>query len=365
MIVRIKTLMILTLAILLFSQVILASPDLEERNPYKWPFSRNSIWNMPIGDEAVYVYAGITSPKCRGLTVDEDLIVMSPEVPMVDVYYNDAGWDLNKNRCEFNSDKVLFSAPIPDDFVVNENTWVGETPNSGLAVLMPDKETIIQSQPFARPEAGGPATSKFLFKKVDLYGKGISGAHGGSKLSAIGGALRLGELVPGGEIRHVLKVNLFAKKFYYYDEKTKGYRWPAVSSDGYAREVYGGTIKALRMGSLLALPDWIKIERLGLETEPAKILAKAFQDYGAYVVDDTYWDVYAIITEWSPDGRVKDEFEEKWGFSMTPSSLDTPWARDIRKIFINLYVVDNNGPESIGGGGEPCRSLAPVLSENR
>jgi hypothetical protein len=54
---------------------------------------------------------------------------------------------------------VLFEVPIPSDFVVSPTTWDGSTPNSGLAVLQPDGETIIQTQPFARCMMGGDATS--------------------------------------------------------------------------------------------------------------------------------------------------------------------------------------------------------------
>ena len=36
-------------------------------------------------------------------------------------------------------------------------------------------------------------------------------------------------------------------------------------------------------------------------------------NFGAYLVDDTAWDVYAIVTEWSPEGRFAEEFEKKLG----------------------------------------------------
>ncbi|HMF72337.1 MAG TPA: hypothetical protein VK616_12745, partial [Flavitalea sp.] len=89
------------------------------------------------------------------------------------------------------------------------------------------------------------------------------------------------------------------------------------------------------------------------ETEPGKILAKAFQNYGAYIVDDTGWNVFAIETEWSPGGRFVDEFKSNWGFSFAESNKNTPWTRDMNRIFLNLHVVDNNSSSSIGGGGKP------------
>jgi len=201
------------------------------RNPLKWPFAQNSIWNMPIGSKAVYVHAGIEKATQAGMTIDEDYIVMTPESPLIDIYENYAGWDRNKSRCEIQG-KLIFSAPIPKSFVVSPTTWDGLTPNAGLAVLMPDKKTIRQTQPFAFCDSTKGATSQYVFSNQDIYGHGMYGAHGGSGLSAIGGTLRVGELSPtSGAIRHALKVNLFGRKNFYYDSKTKGYRWPAITAD--------------------------------------------------------------------------------------------------------------------------------------
>jgi hypothetical protein len=334
------------------------------RDPLKQPFHHESIWNMPIGSDAEYIHAGIQKATGWGMTVDEDIIVLTPDSPLIAIYYNSAGWDRDKNRCVREGDALL-AVPFPLNFVVSPETWDGLTPNSGLAVLMGNGRTIKQTQPFARCVAGAYGTSQYLFSDVDLYGDGRSGAHGGSGLSAIGGALRMGELVPGVDrIKHVLKVNIYAARNLYYDTITKGYRWPAYRADGYAEGNYGtkgDPVKECRMGALLALPAWMDLDSLGLETNPARMLARCFQDYGAYIVDDTAWDVYAIVTEWGPIGRVKDEFKEVWGFEMNPADRNQPWSRDMDRIFLNLHVVNNNSPENIGGGGTPRVPLAAPL----
>lgn len=338
------------------------------RNPFKWPFSQNSIWNMPIGSKAIYVHAKLEKATQQGMTIDEDYIVMTPDETLVDIYENFAGWNGNKSRCE-KQGKLLFSVPIPKSFIVSPTTWDGLTPNAGIAVLMPDKKTIRQTQPFAYCDPAKAATSQYVFEDQDIYGIGMYGAHGGSGLSAIGGALRLGELSQtSGSIRHALKVNLFGRKNINYNSETKGFRWPALRADGYAAENYSKertnpVVKECRMGALLALPAKMNLDSLGFETKPARILAETFQNYGAYLVDDTGWDVYAIITEWGPSGRFTDEFEQNWGFSMVQSNKNTPWSRDMDRIFLNLYVVDNNTSVNPGGGGVPRLPLAPLFAK--
>jgi hypothetical protein len=270
-------------------------PLLGHRDPYTWPFAVSSIWNMPIGSEAEYVPAQIEAAQARGMTVNEDLIVLLPDAPLLDIYTNYAGWDRDCDRYPTEG-PLLFSAPIPDLFIVNPDTWLGLTPNAGLAVLMPDGETIRQTQPFAHCTAD-TATSQFVPPAVNIFGDGIHGAHGGSGLSAIGGTLRLGELDELTDtIRNVLKVNLYAAQNLYCDDETADFRWPAVWGDSYAATVYGSEhsspeVPACRMGALLALPADINLSDLALETVPAKILARGLQQYGAYIVDDTAWDV--------------------------------------------------------------------------
>jgi hypothetical protein len=349
-----KSILIFTGSFIFLSAVLQG----QTRDPYFWPFETHSIWNTPIGDEARYVHAGIQPALAYGMTIDEDYIHMHPDAPATPVYNSSAGWHTTKSRCDADGD-FIYEIPLKRNWEISPGTWDGRTPNAGLAVLMPDGRTIKQNQPFARCVKGGFATTRYLFDDVDLYADGINGAHGGSGLSAIGGAIRMGELVPGGEINHALKINVFAEKNLYFGER-KGHRWPAPVADGYASSTrYAGKIPATTMGSLLAIPYHVNLDTFALETEPARILARTMQRYGAYVVDDTAWDVYALITEWSPTGRVAHEFNSVWGFSMMQQSQDHPWARDIRKIMTQLYVVDNNSPHSVGGGGNPLAPLAP------
>ena len=104
----------------------------------------------------------------------------------------------------------------------------------------------------------------------------------------------------------------------------------------------------------------------GLSTEPARIVARALQDYGAYIVDDAAWSSVSIEVEWGPAGRVVDEFKATWGYDLgTKLDAGTPWANDMKSILANLYVVANNSPTSIGGGGAPRQPKAPPFTRPR
>lgn len=339
------------------------STIIQRRDAKQWPFSKNSIWNMPIGSNAVYVPAKL-EPTAGILTLDEDMICMTPDSSLMKVYISNGGWGGDRS---IETSTLAFEAPIPQSWIVNSGNWDGNTPNACLAVLMPDGITLKQAQAFSHFKKGGNGTVSIVVNPdVSIYEDGYYGAHWGSGLSSVGGTLRCGELTPtSGRIRHALKIDLYCAKNAYWDEQTKGYRWPAKFADSYAQGNYGSKrttdiVKECRMGALLALPASKNLNDYHFETLPALTLAQAFQDYGAYVVDDTAWDVTAIPTEWSPSGRFRDNFKKDWGFDFVVwKDAITPWGRDIQKIMADLCIVDNNAISIIGGGGIRRQPLAP------
>ena len=322
------------------------------RDKTKWPFASDSIWNTPIGADAQYLDAGIAISDEPGYPTrfaqDQDIIVMRPDAPQVDVSLNHVAW-AGGDRCPVEGLVLQTNVPMPDSLVI---------PNSGdnnsAAFLGSYGHTLIQNEPFTRCSEGAEPTTNVKSPNQDIYGDGIVGAHGGSGLSAIGGTLRFGELTYGN-IRHALKINLWAHQYYHCCSPI----WPAHNVDGYANgTTYGGDEVTLGPGSLMALQPSFDID--SLETEPGKILARAFQNYGAYTVDDTFWNAWAIETEQGPDGRVVDEFQSLYGTSMSPDN-QTPFRSDIDAIFTHLAIVTNNTETNIGGGGAPRAPLAPAI----
>lgn len=336
------------------------------RDALKWPFASNSIWNMPIGSNAVYVAANL--PAVPGNDswapmpqVDEEHIIMKPTAPMTAVYYSSAGWS-GQNRCNATGG-VLLNVPIPANYVVGSGVT-----NASAVALQSDGRTLIHMQPLARCSAGGAATALVTFPAVDLYGTGITGSHGGSGLSAIGGSLRVGELRPGSQgPKHALKVNVYAKQsLFRCTTQSDCYRWPATTADGYAVGWYGAVgnnaNSAMKMGALLAIPATRDINSLGLETAPAKQLAWTLQNYGAYIVDDTYGASFALNVENGPDGSLPAQFKTDYGFDFEQRvNSNSGWSRDMQRLSQALSVVNNNSPTTIGGGGTPRQPLAPAL----
>lgn len=343
------------------------------RDPLSWPFAWDSIWNRPVGDRAALVPAGLEVG--RGITADEDILVLEPGAPLVDVVSHSGGWNAQRSRCGTAQPSTVLvpDVPIPPSFSTDPG-FLGHTPNHSAAILRADGRTVVQTQPLHRCGPGGEVVSQFVWPEADLWtGNGIEGAHGGSGMSSLGGTVRLGELVPGGAIRHALKLNINCATFCHHrpaePDGASGFRWPAVKADSGAQDLYGGDNPALQMGSLLALPPGFDLG--ALQSGPGRIVARALLDYGAYVVDDTKTPTVAFTTEWSPRGRVIDEFEQRWGYALsTDDGLGCPantdqcrWATDLELIISSLSVVDDNGPTTVGGAGIRRAPCAPPFHD--
>ncbi len=341
----------------------------EGRDPLLWPYPSDSFWNYPRGDSAALVPAGLKAPTMKSLAAEEDLLFITPDAPLVPVKTTDAAWRGDRTRCGSRTGGTTFAGlPIAARGWTTEDSYWGSRPNHSAAVVMPDY-TLIETQPLHVCKDGVVvsqyASPKWRDNSILTGGTKASpgaGSHGGSYLSAFGGTIRLGEWTRGGVIPHAIKIEIDSVQYISYDQG--GYRWPATRADQHAPTSYGGSNKALRMGALLTLPPSFDTE--SLTSEPARILARTLQRYGAYVVDSTSRDVIAYATEWGPQGRVLDEFKQEWGFPMDglaakASGRQKTFLQEIDLITTSLAVVSDNGPDNIGGAGARMAPFAPPL----
>jgi hypothetical protein len=344
------------------------------RDKFKQPFSSDSIWNMPIGSGAKYAFANFGISTSYAI-VDEDIWVTTTAAdPRREIIDDRDFWD--GPRCSSVRKSGVFTS-VPDALVVPDVT-AAHRPNRAAAILQPDGRTIVQVNALARCDAGGPIFGIYHFT-TDIYGQGIKGGAGGSGLSSIGGTIRKGELLPGGAIKHALKVNVTCAVYCspaVGPGGGPGWRWPANTSDAACGTYacgYGGAFPTMQMGSLLALPPLLTETSIkasgagwppGLETEVGKRLFHAFQDYGAYIVDDAVWggSAYAIHVE----RGVEDEVDAAYDISLdgalqNSSGPSGAYWRDYHRIWTNLRVISNNTATTVGGGGTPRVPLAAPI----
>lgn len=334
------------------------------RDPWIRPFRADSIWNTPIGSHARYVPSGY--PEMKASSTDPAYFLkLDARDPLVD-HIETTDW---RRRCS-SKGRVISQLNLPPDFMIpdaRQNSNGGwSTPNNGWEFLLPDGRTLYCSGAGARCERNGPIfghggalttnPEPENIRLVDIYGDGLRGGHGASKLPRLGGALRKGELSPhSGPIRHALDLVLYTK--YAYGNKQDAslcYRWPASGADRFAldpakKDRYIGTNPEMRIGSLLALTPDTTPEQLGITSPEGRKIFQALQDWGGYWTDDSAWPCNYLTIAY-------DAHEAKaWLDSETGKA-------EFSRMMAALHVVANNGPDSIGGGGTPRAPLhAPLI----
>jgi len=325
------------------------------RNPWLWPFTQTSIWNMPIGTNAIYEEANLEAADNVGFDI-QHLLELSYDNPERDVLGSEV-W--GPGRCD-GTTFLGFTLHVPDNWIVPDagNSPYGLTPNSNFAFRLPDSDMVFEGNQVSRCVEAGPVYMPIWMqypnnrKYQSIRGNGlIGGGQGASGMSALGGTIRKGEFISDNPIRHAIKINPWAAKYCYYTDTLPGYKWPAIGADSYAAEQYKGDNPNIVMGSLFAIQPQIKSETIGIQTLPGQKLFFTMQNYGVYFTEDAAWDTWDIIIE----RDAEKEFENTFGFSMTSET----WKKELNKLMESLSVVSNNSSNQIGGGGTPMQPLAP------
>lgn len=332
------------------------------RDPRKWPFLSTSIWNTPIGSGAVFHDPNVfraSFPLPDYFFSDDDYFIVTSSTDPPTEWFNQGWWgDPDEHHCNIVGNFIR-NISFPYNFTVR-----GFDNNNAAAILLPDNHSIINTQPLYRCYPSAPMFGILFDDQVGkddiVFSNGTYGAHGGTGLSSIGGTIRLGELLPDAPpIQHALKLQLNAHTYYY--NQRPGYVWPALFCDSDAFNpnssgCYGGNDSYVSPGALLAIPSNMTVT---LTTVPAKKILFALQNYGGYLVDDTFANRGTLNTEHG----VTDEFQVAYGYSFDsrPGSAGDAWYKDMVTLFQSLRVVINNGNTTIGGGGTPLQPPAPPL----
>jgi hypothetical protein len=174
---------------------------------------------------------------------------------------------------------------------LRERTPATATPAEGngkwdrhMHVVAPDRESLIEGYAVLR-QASDALTGQVY--RTNLRGTGIekggTRAYGGS---AIGGLIRIHEMQKR-RIPHAVAVSMGDEQLGKAKHGSSAsptfdaaFVWPATWTDGHAYKKPG----SVRMGMLFASPPSVDITKLGLNPD-ALAVARAMQEYGAYVVD--------------------------------------------------------------------------------
>jgi hypothetical protein len=117
----------------------------------------------------------------------------------------------------------------------------------------------------------------------------------------------------------------------------------------------------LKPGALLAVPPTsADAIASSLQTSVGSKVLAALRDYGGYLDDNTASDSGAFNVEIGVADEVDEEYKEA-GISLRDARQSTQLFEDLVLIYQNLHIVQNNGPNNVGGGGTPLAPLAPPI----
>jgi hypothetical protein len=313
------------------------SASAQTRSPGLWPFSAASPWNSAIGTGATY-----DAPDCDAAVQAEDGDRIRPWIH-AEQYSYPIYWASVSDPL-----KTIYKGSSPGPFFPNGTSQgrfrvpAGARPDSGtdhaLVVIEPsgrysdemwnayNDAVYVNTAGFARHDL----VSGDGFAPVS--GLGPAAAHA----SYLGGLVRTWEL-QAGSIRHALSMSLTPQRLSADDPLP-----PASAIDGDHSE-YAGPV---RMGQLLALPQDLDLDSLGLTSAAGRAIATALQRYGAYVVNKS--EALGLYAEPGAAYRVGPARD-----------FDDSGVSDLMRIVGHLRCVTDNVPGAWGGGGTPLAPPAP------
>jgi hypothetical protein len=223
------------------------------------PFASSSPWNVPISHSATYSLGRQASSELRtaGFMVNS----AAYSVPV----YQATGQD---REAEVRSKGRVVHFQIP----VGAKPAVGT--DATMVVLQPDGRS--EDECWDAHRIGGDLWTCGYEARVNLAGSGMGDGVRASGASALGGLLRVDDLL-GGPIRHALAMALPGEAL------RPGWVAPAISEDAHPVHPYRGVIP---MGTHLAMEPGLPIAKLGLGPVAQRV-ATALEEYGGYVVDES------------------------------------------------------------------------------
>ena len=305
----------------------LAGPCQAPADPFPNPFGKASALHRPIGSGAIYAS-------------DSHATTLNLRRASFNNINSNNGWGVNVYKSTYADPYVRVTAGGPYNQGLPVSLRVpAEAHNQSTTdatVVIHDATTNITHEFYYwRWNNGRPTAS--IYHQWNIRGAGHTGPGGarvGSSASGVAGMFGLVRghevNVAGYKVQHALQMALDGRGTCGMMLK-KQVVWPASSTDGFCNS--GDNCRGqIPYGALLALPPSVNIDSLGL-SEPGKRLAKAIQDYGIYVVDNSQ----------CPTLR---------GDQFIASNVKQALTNDMRKVYPRLrMVLNNDSRQSVAGGG--------------
>jgi hypothetical protein len=324
--------------------------ETEQRDVEMQPFSATSIWNTPLGRGAQF--QSREDPETAMLRSDN----IGGHAKSYAWIQRDAFGVYRAKKSDplvrWTFQARSATAPWPAGGPIRNGSISLYTPKNiqflgggtdGHAVIIaPEGDVAYEIFHGALAPSGDGYVAKYLVR-TDLRGTGIaSGDHRSEGIRAFGGSL-LGGLIrckelEAGSIPHAIAMLLSPSQQRVGKTMDDQKVWPASVTDGGGRNNYSG---AVPMGALIGIPQDVDLTKLGL-TKSGLALARAYQNFGGYVVDTATNTMVLGVVE---------------------AGCDKPLVGALHhdKLIIrkHLYLITNNGPNTVGGPGIRVASRPP------
>jgi hypothetical protein len=383
------------------------------------PFSATSIWNTKIADGASFVATGFESGTDSDTGVNHHRYWKDGKIL---IYQEQAG---DTSRTVWKKAKDGYCSTTAADYASSGFSWGYslKLPNTffserkvdnGHAAIVLTDGSIKEGYMWERcitdgasyppyPDFAQRFSGAYQMEPHTISGEGFTGTAGSqtnaAKFTVLGGVVRSGELTDDTttHIPHALKVHLSTGDLYYNASESdgkKGYRWPALAADAIAASAYKGTVEAVQLGTLLAIPT--SFDCTSMLTVVGKKLCWAFQEYGGYVTDSCCsspaqdWGIHFEIEHTGkkdgsvlPSYTVRSEVRTTYNIDLgevydcddaarcgggfkNPANYSTQATRDFMSdmdtLYTNFQVVDNVDPSYPKGPARPTVASAEIGS---
>jgi hypothetical protein len=244
------------------------------------PYSKTSIWNIPIGPSPKYDPYSLEMVSNLVLS-HEGKIITAGEAYNYPVYFADAQsprWDIlcTINKCTIaNSDQDVIRTDSVQNVPIPENAQPGEDTDARMIIIDKVTHTEYDLSKAQRTDTGWTTGTVSVYN-ILWDATPVMHSSRGSGIPAYAGLLRPWE-IQQGRIEHALA-------FGYTEPAVEQCVFPASKTDGES-SLYFAIPEGARLQLDPSLTD-ADFDQMGLD-KTGKIIARALQEYGMILVDDS------------------------------------------------------------------------------